>query len=563
LTTHNEDTHRELSFFDTWILKAVANRWSADRVATHLSEHTEQDFSPRTVRRRLKGLSGEKQGVPKKYHHENKYLKPIPEHPDNAVNYAVTGDGRAVIRGSDIPLNLSMVSGSSDLGRGFGESQNMGGVRPHKCWSRELISREDGSAEGGLSWGDRRAVLAEKDIGFEEVEKELPNREQSEVGELVNYGRVRLILFENSVLVRYSLPESSDGIFEVLDEWWETRRRALDWLESVFPVKVRSTPLDVSMPLSTQEWGDVRNEFAEWIEENPEFQDDSPNSLFEVKNEEGERVFNVDTSPEDELGNDLAEGEFPHSQFGAGHITNMKQAVKWLATLGVKPQDFTAAQWTRRNQSELQKVVELDAEELEKRVDDLEDSVDEVTEDVDSLESQVTQLQSEVSGLSESVEENREWISDVEERVDDAVNRVDASRQEFHEFEDEIVEEVEGNRDEIDSVEKWFSERVRDTEELVHQRVGSIQDELNELDDSLESNFEELQRQNNKQLEEVKRLTSTIVEGQMRQEKRYQNLEEEVKRLRREKERSVWSKARSSVKSAVRSVRGVFDRIRS
>lgn len=47
------------------------------------------------------------------------------------------------------------------------------------------------------------------------------------------------------------------------------------------------------MPLSTQEWGDVRNEFAEWIEENPEFQDDSPNSLFEVKNKEGERVFHV------------------------------------------------------------------------------------------------------------------------------------------------------------------------------------------------------------------------------------------------------------------------------
>lgn len=527
-------------------------------MADHLSEHTDDDFSPRTVRRRLKGLSGKKQGVPKKYHKESRYLRRISEHPDNAVNYTVTDDGRAAIRGSDIPLNLSMVSAKSELGRGFGVSGDGGGVRPHKCWSRELVKREEGSAAGDLSWGDRRAVLAEKDIGWEEVKKELPHREQSEVGELVHHGRVRLILFENSVLIRYSLPKSDDGIFEVLDEWWSTRREALDWLESTFPVRVRSKPLDVSMPLSTQEWGDVRNSFAEWIEENPEFQDDSPNSLFEVKNERGERVFHVDTSPEDALGNDVAEGEFPHSQFGAGHVTNMKQAVKWLATLGVKPQDFTAAQWTRRNKSELEKVVEFDADELQEKVSELEGSVDGLQDDVGSLESQLTRLDGKVDGVSEGLQQNREWISDVEERVDDSVKRLDAARKEFHDFRGEARDDIKDNKEEIESVENWFADEIRETEELVHKQVGKLQEELQDLDDSIEENFEELQGQSNKQLEAVKELTSVIVEGQVESRRQREQMREELEQLRREQERSVWDKARSSLKSAGETVKAVL-----
>lgn len=493
-------------------------------MADHLTEYTDDDFSPRTVRRALKGLSGQKQNVPKKYHTEQRYLKPISEHPDNAVNYALTDEGRAVIRGSDIPLNLSMVSDSGSLGRGFAVSGDSGGVRPHKCWSREEVKRGEGDAAGGLSWDDRRAVLAEKDIHWEEVSKELPHREQSEVGELVHHGSVRLILFENSVLVRFSLPESDGGIFEVLDEWWETRREALDWLESVFPVSVRSAPLDVSMPLSTQEWGDVRNEFAEWIEGNPEFQDDSPNSLFEVKNDRGERLFHVDTSPSDELGNDIAEGEFPHSQFGAGHITNMKQAVKWLATLGVKPQDFTAAQWTRRNQSELEKVVELDAEDLVDRVDGLEVSVDGLQEYVDSLESQLTRVEGMVEGVSEGVQSNREWISDVEDRVDDAVNRVDASREEFHGFRSDVVEEMQSVEQEIDSVEGWFADEIRDTQDLVQERVGDVESEVGSL-------------------------RETVEQGNRRQDQLLEAILREQRKTRRLQERSVLDKARDVVES--------------
>jgi predicted nucleic acid-binding Zn-ribbon protein len=516
-------------------------------MADHLSEHTDDDFSSRTVRRALKGLSGQKQGLPKKYHTEERYLKKIPEHPDNAINYALTDDGRAVVRGSDVPLNLSVVSSSSSLGGGFGESGKQGGVRPHKCWSRELVRRRDGSAAGGLSWGDRRAVLAEKDIGWEEVSKELPHREQSEVGELVHYGRVRLILFENSVLVRFSLPESEDGIFEVLDDWWEARQSAVDWLESVFPVSVRSTPLDVSMPLSTQEWGDVRNEFAEWIASNPEFQDDSPNSLLEVKNDRGERVFHIDTSPEDDLGNDLAEGEFPHSQFGAGHITNMKQAVKWLATLGVKPQDFTAAQWTRRNHDELEKLVEFDAEELEEKVGEVEDSVDGLQTDVDSLESQVTRLEGKVDGVSEGLQQNRERISDVEERVDSTVRRVDATREEFHGFRDDLREEVENVEKEVRSVEKWFSDEVSDTQELVQRRVGGVEDEVEDLQ------------------EDVKMVNGSVADLALTLEERGRRIDSRLEKILEEQQKTLVDRVRDELgalaeagKSAGASIRSKF-----
>jgi len=527
------------------MLKAVSNRWSPEKMAEHLTEYMEEDFSATTVRRRLKGLSGEKKNVPKKHHCQKIYLKKIPHHPDNAINYTLTDSGRAVVREVDVPLNLNMLSDLEELGRGFGKSGSGGGVRPHKCWSRELIRRKDGDARGGLSWGDRRAVLAEKDIHWEEVKKELPHREQSEVGELVHHGRVRLILFENSVLVRYNIPESDDGIFEVLDEWWETRREALDWLESVFPVRVRSAPLDVSMPLSTQEWGDVRNEFAEWIQSNPEFQDDSPNSLFEVKNEEGERVFHVDTSPTDDLGNDVAEGEFPHSQFGAGHITNMKQAIRWLATLGVKPQDFTAAQWTRDNRDSLQKVVELDAEELENRVGDLEDFVDGLQDDVGSLESQITRLEGKLDGVSSGLQQNRKWVSDVEDRVDDTVQRVDAGRREFHEFKESTEEDIKDNRQEIESVENWFSEEVRDTQNLVQDRVGDVELKIEDVQssvDGLGSQFSQLMEMQKEQNREII---------------------QELRRLRQLQERSIWNKIRDSVKIAVESVRGVAGGLRN
>ena len=57
-----------------------------------------------------------------------------------------------------------------DPGLGF-EVSSGSGVRPHKCWSRELLQRQEGEARVELGWGDRRAVLAEKDISFETVEK--------------------------------------------------------------------------------------------------------------------------------------------------------------------------------------------------------------------------------------------------------------------------------------------------------------------------------------------------------------------------------------------------------
>jgi chromosome segregation protein len=232
----------------------------------------------------------------------------------------------------------------------------------------------------------------------------------------------------------------------------------------------------------------------------------------------------------------------------------MKQAVKWLATLGVKPQDFTAAQWTRRNQSELEKVVELDADELQERVGELEGSVDDVQEDVDSLESQVTQLEGELEGVSEGVQQNRDWISDVESRVDDAVKRVDASRKEFHDFQSEAREEIQGNKEEIDSVENWFADEIRDTEELMHKQIGKLQDNLSDLDEGVE----ELQDQSNRQLEAVKELTSVIVEGQLQSERQRRELQEEVRRLRRLQERSVWDKARSSLKTVGKAVKSVL-----
>lgn len=372
----------------------------------------------------------------------------------------------------------------------------------------------------------------------------MPGREKSERGELVHYKGWNVILFENTVLIRYDRPVQSDSIFDVLDDWWSTRSEIVDWVQSEFPgVVLRSRPLDVSMPLSTQEWGDVRNEFAEWIAANPVFQDDSPNSLFEVQNKEGERIFHVDTSPTDDLGNDVAEGEFPHSQFGAEHITNLKQAVKWMATLGVKPEDFSAAIWTRNNRSELEKLVEFDPGELEDKiesvavdaaverqaldakVDRFRDRVSErftrVESEVEDLDREYNRLDAKVEGVSEGVQLNRESFSerfdDLGERIVDAVERVDATRQEVSEVEDELLEGIGSNAE-----------------------VGRVQAEtLAQLRDVQKSLLEELD------------------EERSRRREAEQQLQETVEEIRSEQQRTVVDKARDTVSSVVERTKSV------
>lgn len=59
----------------------------------------------------------------------------------------------------------------------------------------------------------------------------------------------------------------------------------------------------------------------------------------------------------------------------------------------MKPQDFTAARWTRGNHEELRKVAELDVEELREGVDDFGETFDGQKDDVDSLESQMSRLE--------------------------------------------------------------------------------------------------------------------------------------------------------------------------
>ncbi len=453
-----DGTH-QLGFIEAYVIKSVAVRRSAEQISKHFSEYTEEEYSARTIQRMMKGLSGETKNVPGKYQYEESYLKSLPRHPDNAVNYRVNDRGREVIRAYDVPSNLSLWSerdGGFDVSS-VGPSM----VRPHKCWWREEVMRQ-ASGDGTFGWDDRRAVLVERDIGFDEVEKELPNREQSVRGERIHVKGHRVLLFDSTVLIKCGLSVREDGVFDVLDEWWRARDEIVDWLEANFPIRIRGSPLDVSMPISTQEWGDVRNEFAEWIEENPEFQDDTQNCLFEVKNDDGERIFHVDTSPTDGLGNDLAEAEFPHSQFGAEHIVNLKQAVKWMATLGVRPEDFRAAIWIRDNRDELEKLVELDREELDRDLMELSEAVEVNKSDI---------------------EENRARLQDLVGRVDSVGRRQREMGEAFEEGAEEILEEVRDSRSQQTAVLNTLLEMEREQQKLV-DRVEDLVEGQSEMLDS-------------------------------------------------------------------------------
>lgn len=514
-------------------------------MAEQLTESTDQEYSEDTVRNVIKGLCGTKKQVPKKYHVEERFLKPVERHPGNSINYDVTQRGRSILASVDTPPDLrgltvgdnSIEDSLSDLG--LEPASGDGQIRPHKCWWREEIKRKPTDSGSEFPWSDRRAILAERDIPFSVYDKEVPGKEQSERGELIHYKGWNVILFEDTVLIRYDRPVQADSIFEVLDDWWETRNEIVDWVQSRFPVLLRSRPLDVSMPLSTQEWGDVQNEFAEWIAENPEFQDDSPNSLFEVKDDSGERIFHVDTSPEDDLGNSVAEGEFPHSQFGAEHITNLKQAVRWMATLGVKPEDFSAAIWTRRNKDELEKLVEFDPVEVEEKIESvasdaaaerraLDAKVDEFQEqiservsglvsDVEDLDREYSRLDAKMDGVSEGVQLNREDFSnrfeDLEGRIGDAVERVDGTRREVSEIESGVRSNA--------NVAKVQAETL--------EQLASVQ----------------------------KSLRQQLEEERSRRREAEQQLQETVEDIRREQKRSVLDKTRDAAGSVVKKTRSV------
>lgn len=515
----DSSTPSQLSGLQLWVIQSVVNQVPVWQIAEDLTESTDQDYSEDTIRNVIKGLCGRKKRVPKKYHVEERFLKPVERHPDNSINYDVTQKGRSILAAVDTPSNLrgltvgdnSVEDSLSELG--LEPASGDGQIRPHKCWWREEIKRKPTAEGSKLAWSDRRTILAEKDLPWQTYDKNVPGKEQSERGELIHYKGWNVILFENTVLIRYDRPVQSDSIFDVLDDWWSTRNEIVDWVQSTFPVLLRSRPLDVSMPLSTQEWGDVRNEFAEWIAENPEFQDDSPNSLFEVKNDRGERVFHVDTSPEDDLGNDVAEGEFPHSQFGAEHITNLKQAVKWMATLGVKPEDFSAAIWTRNNRSELEKLVEFDPGELEEKIESvavdaaegrqaLDAKVDEfreqVSEQVSGLESDVenlnreySRLDAKVDGVSEGVQLNREdfseRFSDLEERIGDAVERVDGTRREVSRVESTVASNAEVGRVQANTLAQ-----LRDVQNSLREELDEERSKRREAEERLQETMEEI-----------------------------------------------------------------------
>jgi hypothetical protein len=57
-------------------------------------------------------------------------------------------------------------------------------------------------------------------------------------------------------------------------------------------------------------------------------------------------------------------------------------------------------------------------------------------------------------------------------------------------------------------------------------------------------------------------LESVIVEGQVESRRERERIEQKLELIRRRQERSLWSKARSSVKFVVESVRGVVGRLR-
>jgi predicted nucleic acid-binding Zn-ribbon protein len=466
--TESQLSDHNLSEEDLSVLEWIHNRKSVDYMASKL------DTKSRNVRRRINGLCGKTDEIPKKYHKQNKFVKKLPRKFSGAIRFQLNWRGLEVIS-DDLPHKNDTEGNSESVSLPEGNKSGQGErVRPHWLLSKHQIR---GSPDG---WGEELKVDERRQVYTERQFKELPDGSEEEFI-TTYYDGYEVQLYRETVVVRVDFPESRFRP-EVLWRKYRSRvREILSFVEDKFGLELISRPEHIEACMRGQHWAEVDNLFADWLWSNrDEVGDDREGLQFHVYDEDGDQMALVDASHGD------PEFEWVHTQEAKAHMSNMKDLIMWGGYYEITPKDFKSLAWLRKNKDLFENVLD--------RLDDLEG----VQERLDELKSDLDLTRSQVEGLTVSIRQVRSRLDDLEDSVGSLGSEVDDLGLSVKVHEDQLqglMDQMQNNRDEFYEELNSQRDKVLETRSMaqdVVERVDYTRQEVGEVEDRLERTKENL-----------------------------------------------------------------------
>lgn len=523
LQAHNLDES------DLKVLNWINDRKPVSYMADQLDE------KDRTTRRRIEGLMGRTEGIPKKYHKQDAFVRRLSQRYSGALKYQLNWRGMEVIS-DDLP-NKNDIDDNEEISLPDDNKSSKGErVRPHWLLSKHSIRSKPGS------WDDEFVIDDKKQIYTERNYKELPDGSVEE-HLTTYYDGYEIQIFKDTVNVRVDFPESS---FTPQRLWRKYRSRVkeiLGFVEDRFGIQLVSRPENVECCMRGQHWADVSSVFADWVWEDEDLQDDQDGVLFHVYDEDEDLMALVDASKGE------PEFEFVHTQEAVNHLSNMKDLIRWGGYYEITPKDFKSLAWLRENKVLFENVVGRldDVDELDSRLDDIRSELDLARDQVEGvilsvrelrsktgvLEEDVSGLSSEVEDLGVSVKSNEDLIDGLSEQVqrnrdefyselNDQSERIDESRamaQDVVERVDYVRQDVSDNEERIEKVRSDMAEQVREDYELIQEHVDAVSGRVNgvvQQNQRIKSNQEDIMQELKMQREQNARKMDQLIEEQQK-----------------------------------------------
>lgn len=485
----NQLSDHNLSEDDFHVIQWINERKSIDYMASKL------DTNSRNVRRRINGLCGRKESIPKKYHKENSFVKRLPQKYSGAIKYQLNWRGLEVIS-DDLPHKNGKDSDEIDLDPREPNKSDMGEkVRPHWLLSKHEIRDKP------KGWGDEMQVDEKRQVYSERNFKELPDG-SSEEYITTYYDGYEVQLYRNTVVVRVDFPESR---FRPEILWRKYRSRVseiLGFVEDKFGLELVSRPEHIEACMRGQHWAEVDNLFADWLWENrDEVGDDREGLQFHVYDEEGDQMALVDASHGE------PEFEWVHTQEAKNHMSNMKDLIMWGGYYEITPKDFKSLAWLRKNKDLFDSVLDRlgDLEELESRLSEVSSELDLTRSQVEGLSVGIRQVRSRLDDHDEKIEKLRDMIGSTGEEVKDLglsvkshESQISGLSEQMQNNRDEFYQELNSQASRIDqfeNVSKDVVERVDATRQEVKENEGRISKVKQNLSEKIEADYELLREE--------------------------------------------------------------------
>lgn len=508
--TESQLSDHNLSEDDFSVLKWIYERRSVDYMASKL------DTKSRNVRRRINGLCGRTDGIPKKYHKENQFVQRLPRKYSGAIRFQLNWRGLEVIS-DDIPHKNDSDNEEEDLELPDGNKSDQGErVRPHWLLSKHEIR------DSPSGWGEELKVDEKRQVYTERQFKELPDGSEEEFI-TTYYDGYEVQLYRETVVVRVDFPESSFRP-EVLWRKYRSRvREILSFVEDKFGLELVSRPEHVEACMRGQHWAEVDNLFADWLWSNrDDVGDDRDGLQFHVYDEEGDQMALVDASHGE------PEFEWVHTQEAKAHMSNMKDLIMWGGYYEITPKDFKSLAWLRQNKAVFENVLDRldDLEGLESRLEELEGELDLTRSQVEGLVVSVRQVRSRIEGLESEVEDLGLSVKTQGSQIEGLSKQMQNNRDEFYQELNSQSERI----DEFENVSKDVVERVDYAMQEVHENTSRISEAKQKLSKKIESDYELMREE----VDDVSQRVTGVVQQNQRIKSNQEDIMQELQMQRKQ-----------------------------